>query len=543
MTRTRWLALGVVLTFTGTACSVNVQDVRRPVIELPALLAIELPQEGMTDIAPTASPLRELLAAARMGEARVSHDQVKPLPIGATQVTWTAWAGVVGSPPVLAVRKAYVYVLPWGQTPVGLSGDDRATGGNHSAKIVRDSAGKLHMVWLDSDRPGVGSRVMYRRAAQDPHTGRVIWETDALRVSDATNEVGNSYTGIEASEDAVHIAWYGRSSVQYRRAVRRGGVWSFEPTRDTGVRGSSGDDGPDLGVRGDAEIHVLSPSGGYAFSTNGGLRWRLDHVPWTRGPIKGTALAVDSQGNAHVTFTAMIRSPKEWSTKSPNDGYWELRYVRRQAGGGWMDAQNVLAGHPEWADARNGQDVLVDWSDVAVDANGAIHIVWHGSANTRLFGSDEAFYVRRPATAPGSWGAWGGVQALHPIERARRQYFSFAPSLCVDPATDTALAVVFFDVTDADQRFDVDARVVRGGVVEGAPIALSRLAVAAVEAGRTEDAPSVWFPSAAPRLYRDARSRAWLDVLGTLVTPQRHASPHYVVYMRHDVTERLKPAR
>ena len=43
---------------------------------------------------------------------------------------------------------------------------------------------------------------------------------------------------------------------------------------------------------------------------------------------------------------------------------------------------------------------------------------------------------------------------------------------------------------------------------------------------------------------RDANGRVWLDVLTTVATPERHKSPHLVVYERTEVTNYLrKPAR
>lgn len=80
----------------------------------------------------------------------------------------------------------------------------------------------------------------------------------------------------------------------------------------------------------------------------------------------------------------------------------------------------------------------------------------------------------------------------------------------------------------------------RGGRVAGAPLPLSRMARTALDAGRPGDALSTWFPTAAPRLHRDARGRVWLDVLHTAATPECHRSPHLVIYQRLDVTEALR---
>src|ERR1051325_444107 len=174
-------------------------------IALPEMLAVELPKAQMTEIGPAESPLKELLQSAAAGPLRITHDRSRPLPIGGTLVTWTAWDGVPGESRPRMTRSAYVYVLPNGQTPVGLSGDDHATAGNQSAKVVRDRTGKIHIAWLDAARPERGYRIMYRRGVQDPSTGTVTWETAAIAVSDGRAESWGSYVAIDASENAIHF--------------------------------------------------------------------------------------------------------------------------------------------------------------------------------------------------------------------------------------------------------------------------------------------------------------------------------------------------
>jgi hypothetical protein len=129
---------------------------------------------------------------------------------------------------------------------------------------------------------------------------------------------------------------------------------------------------------------------------------------------------------------------------------------------------------------------------------------------------------------------------LHPVNRATRQSHSFAPSLTLDPESDAVLAVVFFDYQNQNREvFDSDALLLRGGRLVGAPVALSRNAKTALDANRPDDALATWFASAAPRLYHQADGRVWLDVLYTAQTPERHGSPHYVIYQRSDVRDIL----
>lgn len=509
-------------------------------IELPEILAIELPASGMTSIAPSASPAKELLESASAAGLAVTHDVLSSLPLGATQVTWTAWSGAPGTGQAVATRQAWVYVFPFGQTPAGISGRYDATAGNHSAKVVRDRSGRVHVAWLDAGRPGKGSTVLYRSGVQDPATGRFAWDTPVSRLSAAGAAVG--MVSMETSPNALHFVWSTESTTRYLRVLRVGDQWRSDPIRDTRAAGGAYDNGSDLAIRGDDEIHVLTYTGQYAVSTNGGSSWRVEQVPWPpAGEKKNPALAVDPMGNAHVVYVHKARIPKERKSGQPNGAYWQLRYERRQARGGWVDGQDILDAFPEWRDQGMSRDVLADWPDIAADAQGNLHVAFHGTANSGKYGQDEAFYVRRPVAGPGAWGAWEHPVPLHPVSRATRQSYSYAPSLTLDPPSDTVVAVVFFDNQDqSHEAFDSDFLLLRGGRVVGGPIALSRNAKAAIDANRGDDALASWFATAAPRLYRPATGRVWLDVLFTAQTPERHGSPHYVIYQRRDVTDVLK---
>ena len=510
-------------------------------IDLPEMLAIELPSARMTSIAPDVSPLRELLESAVSPGRQLSHDVRSPLSIGATQVTWTAWSGAPGSSQSLATRRAWVYVFPFGQTPAGISGRHDATAGNHSAKVVRDRSGRVHVAWLDAARPGAGTSILYRSGFQDAATGAFRWDTPVSRITPPGAAVGMG--AMEASANAVHFVWATEGSTRYLRVLRVGNQLRSDPVRDTRAVGGAYDNGSDLAVRGDDEIHVLTYAGQYAVSTNGGTTWRVEQVPWQAGEKKNPALAVDAQGNAHVVYVLKVRIPAEWKSGQPNGAYWQLRYVRREAQGGWVDAQDVLAAFPEWRDQGMSRDVLADWPDISIDAHGNIHVGFHGTANSGKYGQDEAFYVRRPARGSGAWGDWERPVPLHPVDRARRHSYSYAPSLALDPESDTVVAVVFFDYQDqSHEAFDSDALLLRDGKIAGPPIPLSRNARIAIDAGHGDDATASWFATAAPRLYRPGDGHVWLDVLYTAQTPERHASPHYVIYLRREMTDQLKGA-
>jgi hypothetical protein len=507
------------------------QESSRPLeIALPEILAIELPSDDTKEIAPDQPPLRGLLESATAGGFQVTHDRNSPVGIGATEVTWTAWSGEPGASAVQATRRAWVYVFPFGQTPIGVSRDDHATAGNNSAKVVRDGSGMVHAAWLDSGRPGASPRVMYRRGVQDPATGAVRWVTAPSQVGGPVT--GVSYVGIEASESAVHLVWFGGRATIYRRLIHRENGWILEPMRTVGTLGHSYETSPAIAVRGDGEIHVLTATGSYAVSADGGVRWAIDQIPLPVGMrLKNPAMAVDATGNVHVVFNGVVRGPREgYTSQRPNGAYWELRYVRRPAGGGWVDGQNVLATFPAWADAGNAKDTLSDWPTIAADTTGNLYVAWHGTIPSHVFGRDEAYLIRRPAVGTGTWEPWEPPHRLHPVSPGKEEY-SFAPSLAVDPRSDRVVAVIFYQVAGAgSQVFDSEAHVLQGDALASAPIPLSQMARMAVEAGRPDDAPSTWFPSAGPRLFHRHDGSVWLDVLSTVATPDAHKAPYLIVF-------------
>src|SRR5207245_3766547 len=118
------------------------------------------------------------------------------------------------------------------------------------------------------------------------------------------------------------------------------------------------------------------------------------------------------------------------------------------------------------------------------------------TANTGKYGQDEAFYVRRPVTGAGAWGAWESPVPLHPVNRAARLSHSYAPSLATDAESDTVLAVVFFDyLGQSHETYDSDALLLRGRRLVGGSIALGRNARGDIDARQGGEAAAAWVAS------------------------------------------------
>ena len=447
--------------FLLLACAPARAEQTEPQIALPDILAIELPR-GVNEIGPGESPLRELLAAARSGTRTVTSDLQRKIGPGPVKVTWTAWDGAAGVGKPAASRTSRLFVLPAGMTPAGMSGDENATGANNTARIARDSAGRVHMVWVDSGRPGRPAGPFYRRATMSPN-GAARFEIEPTNIAEGTPADWDAYPALATVGEAVQIVWQGGGTVHTRRLSFVSGSWVFGPVRDTGAKSEGRDLGPAV-VADPKGVHIMTPSGIYAFSGDGGQTWKTESVPLPPGAtVKTASLALDPSGNVYVAFSAVMTRTDPKLTPGQ---YWQLRIIRRGVDGKWSEASDVLANAPGWGEPKGSDDIVSDWVRIAADRQGGLHLTWHGSVNSRKVGSDNAFYAWRK---PG--GEWQAPVQLVPSDATRGIRFSFAPSLALDG--ERALPLVFYDVFAGANWMGFDSVLARfrGGRMEGPPIA------------------------------------------------------------------------
>jgi hypothetical protein len=485
--------------------------------------------------------MKELLDSATAGGNAVTHDGAAyTFPLGGTMVTWTEWDGAPGTSNIVSTTSAYVYVFRFGETPVGETHDERAIAGNHAPKVARDASGKIHVVWCDCIKTGAG-KVFYRRASQNQNTGAITWETGPIQVDSGT-ATSRSHPAITASPNAVHVVWYESGQDYYRRIIRSGTTWTIEPTQAiTGVTSSRSNNGMDIYASSDTEVHIASIDMKYAHTTNAdgpAVTWTVESIP-----VSGStpSMAVDTQGGVHIVYTKSIRGSKygAWRTDVPNAGYWQIWYLYRNPSGVWNTGEDALASFPEWGDPQadadplnDDWDVLTDWIDIDIAEDDHIHVGWHGSVNTHIFGNDQAFYMRRPSTGPGTWGAWQNYQELHPINVSLDQYFSWCPPICVDAPSKLAITVPFYNTFPLESDFGYQSvfEALRNGVLEGDSVELSRA---------SEQSMATWDTCTGARIFRHPNGRGWLDVLQDEMTPAADASPYIITYQHYEVTSLL----
>jgi hypothetical protein len=425
-----------------------------------------------------------------------------------------------------ALAHAEPVALPPGFTQVGLSADENATAGNNATRIARDSMGHVHMVWVDSGRQGEKTGPVYRRLSVAPD-GSVLMETPPVYIADKTPGDWNAYPALAVAGDAVFVVWQGGGTARVRRFDGR----EWGPVLDTGAKSDGRDVGPS--VQADASgVRIVTPSGQFASSTDGGATWKTEAVPLPAGQhMKTASIAADPAGGVVLAFSSVVREVKETGKNEGTGGYWQLRTIRRSADGAWTDARDVLGAFPEWADPKGANDSLADWVRIGSDTAGGQHLLWHGTGISHIYGNDQAYYAYR---APK--GEWQAPIPLVKRDDANGVKFSFAPSLTLDG--ENVLATVFYDVYDGQRwaGFDADLVPFLRGAAHGPVQPLTHFVRASIDAKKPVGALSSRFPSAALAPYRAPDGHVWLDMLETFIPMGVDGVPKSVVYQRVDVT-------
>jgi hypothetical protein len=541
MARQRNHLFPVLVTLLAVLCSHPSRASPAPEIVVPNPLAVELPA-GVTGLGVDDEPIKALIAAAHPDAAHPDGEHIRitaMLPrdrigAGVWRVIWSAWDAGARDRPV-ARRESFLFVLPHGMIPVAMSGKVDATAGNNATHIARDPSGYVHMVWTDSWRQGARDGAMYRRARVLPD-GTAQFETGILDLGQHPSD-WTAMPALAVAGDTVHFAWQSSGTVRYRSLTRDGDAWRWSDEADTQAPSPGRDTGPSIAADANA-VHILTPAGIYTSSRDGGLTWATEPVPFgTDQHVKTVSLALDSEGRPLAAASSVVLSQRPLSADQGHGGYWTIRLARRTAPGTWERLPGPVDGRPEWAapDQPN-QDVLTDWVRVLEDRAGAIHVTWHGTAVSRIFGNDRAYYAWR---APD--GTWRAPIPLRDPDPDRGIGWSYAPSLTLDE--DRALALSFYamHVGRQDRGYDSDLRLFRDGRSLVPALPVTRFAEDSIVTGEPENALSAWFPGAAPSLFRGPDGKVWADILVALV-PTGVAAPALIVWERLDLTGWLKTA-
>ena len=479
-------------------------------------------------------PLKGLIASVRVQ----GHNVTAALPAervgtGLWRVVWSAWDPGSRIHPA-ARREAMMFVLPAGTMAAGTSHYTNATGGNNATHIARDPGGFVHMVWGDDWNPDGHRGAMYRRARTMPD-GTMRFDSDAAPLA-PHNGVFTAMPALAAAGDTIHFAWQNEGTLWYRNLTREGAAWRWSDEVDTKIPCPGRDVGPSVAAT-ETAVHVLTPAGVYAWSTDKGRTWSSEPVPFgTIVQVKTQSLSLDSQGRPLAAASVIVAtgSTARLSEDRGHGGYWTIRVARRMGPGRWESVPGPVDRRPEWAAPASGEeDVLSDWVRVLEDPKGGMHATWHGTAVTRIYANDHAYYAWRP---PGD--GWQSPVSLREPDIGRGFSWSYAPGLTLDG--DVAMPLVFHAMKTGrvEWGFDAELLAFRDGKSIAPPLTVTKFARDAIATGERGNDLGAWFPGAAPTLYRAPGGRVWADVL-TMLEVKSAAAPGLVVYQRLDVTNWL----
>ena len=503
-----------------------------PDILLPYPVAITLPA-GTDSIGADDPSIHDLIGTVRAGEDTVTvtlpQDRIG---VGVFRVIWSAWDPKSPEHPA-ARRDSSLFVLPRGMTVVGASGGGNALAGNNTPHIARDAWGSLHMVWYDS-YGGMSDGAQYRRAHIMPD-GSVQFETGVMPLGPHPGSWSSMPT-VAAFGNTVHFAWQADGTLRYRSLTRDGSDWRWSDELDTKVSGPGRDTGPSIVADGSG-VHILTTASVYTTSADGGRTWTTEKVNFGDDQhVKTVSLTIDSSGHPVAAASSVIASPPMDEDKG-HGGYWTIRMLRRVAPGQWERISGPLDGRPEWAaPRRTDEDVLADWVRVMADRAGGLHVTWHGTAVSRIYANDRAYYAWRSAD-----GAWRAPVSLRDADPEHGFGWSYAPALIMDG--DRALTLVFHNMVVGRQQrgFDVDLGLFRDGRSLTPALPVTRFARDSIVTGQPQNALSSWFPGADPTVERGGDGRVWADMLLSLA-PTGSSGPSLIVLDRLELTAWLKAA-
>ena len=243
-----------------------------------------------------------------------------------------------------------------------------------------------------------------------------------LETIDSDGNVGSGSSIAIADDGTIHVAYVDASALDILYATYAGGRWT------TSTIDSAGSLGPtvSLALSGGSPRVAYRVTGAYPdeheirIATRSGGGWSFEAARSGYDAGFAPTLAVDADGNAHVSVAGYSGYDVNYATDA--SGAWESTRISNQ----WVNAMG----------------------DVAVDADGAVHVVWNEySYDGGGAGSDDV--LRHATNATGVWTVewidmWGGFRN-DPLD----------PSITIDGAG--ALHVVYSVEYGAEVRYATNA--------------------------------------------------------------------------------------
>jgi hypothetical protein len=217
--------------------------------------------------------------------------------------------------------------------------------------IAVESNDHIFVVWED-DSPG--NFEIYFKKSTD---GGATWTTKRLTWNSDYSK--NPCIAVD-SGDNIYLVWHdsskGNNEIFFKKSINGGSTWITK--RLTWNLGLS--NYPSAAAYSTGNIYVVwretTPGNEEIFfkkSTNGGTSWTTQRLTWNSGRSLNPDIALDSNGNIHVT----------WYDDTPGD--YEIFYKKSTDNGtNWMTKRLT------WNDSFS------EGSKIATDSTDAVYIVW-----------------------------------------------------------------------------------------------------------------------------------------------------------------------
>src|SRR5262249_18417259 len=188
--------------------------------------------------------------------------------------------------------------------------------------------------------------------------GAPRFETPPVPLAENAPGDWNAFPALAVSGDTVDVVWQGGGEAWIRRLRNGASGYVWGAPHKTGARREGRELGAVIATDGD-QIHIVTPSGSYAMSRDGGLTWKVEPIPLPPGThVKTISLALDSVGDVTIAFSCVVREAKDTGKAEGSGGYWQLRTMQRTPDGRWAGGSDALAEFPVWGEPFPGQDIL-----------------------------------------------------------------------------------------------------------------------------------------------------------------------------------------
>jgi len=208
---------------------------------------------------------------------------------------------------------------------------DPNIGFTESASLRLDSMGRPQVSYFVPTRCDDPSQIGCGDLAYATRSGRT-WLTQTLEPGYGSYGIGARNSLAIDTLDRPHIAYTGNFQDGLKHASYDGSTWTLESVDQEAWAGSI-----DIGPSGQPMIGVVkrweSAEPGIAFATYGALGWKTVAVDSTFQDAYDVSLAIDSQGNPHLTYYDGTAQDLRYATRS--DGRWEIETIDADGNTGW----------------------------------------------------------------------------------------------------------------------------------------------------------------------------------------------------------------